>query len=157
MSYDTNLRAAVAALIKAKGRHHTGIEYARLVAAFNAGETSVTGNMTSQYMLTAEKQAKMMEQYARDMMPIHDPIYDSRATTTAVRHTIKSDPRYDAEQMQLEMARRAATIADTSDMMRFDSSMTREQVAEKMRHVIKPDPVYDARCALQDRTDWSAA
>jgi hypothetical protein len=36
MSYDTNLRAAVAALIKAKVRHHTGIEYARLVEAFNA-------------------------------------------------------------------------------------------------------------------------
>jgi len=37
----------------------------------------------------------------------------------------------DTKQMQLEMARRAATIADTSNMTRFDSSMTREQIAER--------------------------
>jgi hypothetical protein len=37
----------------------------------------------------------------------------------------------DAEQMQLEMARRAATIANTSNMTRLDSSMTREQIAKR--------------------------
>lgn len=94
MSYDTNLRAAVRDLIAAKGRYHTGIEYVRLVAAFNAA----------------------------------------------------SD----------EIANRSETMSDTSNMTRFDSSMTREQVAEKMHHIIKPDPIYDARCALQDKTDWSS-
>jgi hypothetical protein len=97
MSYDTNLRAAVRDLIAANGRYHNGIEYARLVAAFNAGETTMAGKITSKYALTHDEQAKMMEQYARDMMPIKpDPIYDARATTTAVQHAIKPDPRYDA-------------------------------------------------------------
>lgn len=42
------------------------------------------------------------------------------------------DPRRDAtSRLQLELARRAMTIADTSNMTRFDSSMTREQIAER--------------------------
>lgn len=36
MSYDTNLREAVAAHIKAKGRHHSMLTYQKLVDAFNA-------------------------------------------------------------------------------------------------------------------------
>jgi hypothetical protein len=56
MSYDTNLRTAVAALIKSKGRYHTEQSYRALVEAFNAPKDLPS-------VLP---------------MPAHDPIYDAR-------------------------------------------------------------------------------
>jgi hypothetical protein len=91
MSYDTNLRAAVRDLIAAKGRYHTGIEYARLVAAFNAQELEF-------------------------VMPV----------VTVSKETIEAM------------------------YPRLTNPTTKQSLAA-------PDPRYDARCALQEKTDWSAS
>jgi hypothetical protein len=64
MSYYTNLRDAVRDLIAAKGRYHTGIEYARLVAAFNA--KSIPDNAMAQCCIDVFSPSKP------------DPIYDAR-------------------------------------------------------------------------------
>jgi hypothetical protein len=64
MSYDTNLRAAVRDLIAAANNRHIGIEYARLVAAFNA--KSVPDNAMAQCCIDVFSPSKP------------DPRYDAR-------------------------------------------------------------------------------
>jgi hypothetical protein len=45
------------------------------------------------------------------------------------------------QEMQLEIAKRAATMSDINSMTRFDSSMTREQIIEKMNQLTNTKPV----------------
>jgi hypothetical protein len=41
-----------------------------------------------------------------------------------------------AKEMQQEMAERAETISDTSNMSMFDSSMSRQEISEHMQSII---------------------
>ena len=112
MSYDTNLRAAVAALIKAKGRHHTGIEYARLVEAFNADAIG---------------------------RAITDPI-------DSIDYKLMFE-RCRAEKQSLMERLRQLAPNEFVYPANLPSALP----------IPAPDPRYDARCALMDKTDWSAA
>jgi hypothetical protein len=153
MTYDKNLRAAVAALIKAKGRHHTGIEYARLVEAFNA--KSIPDIVMAQCCIDVfspitkpdpRYHARCALQDCTAGKVTHEQAKSLQQASLLVEHA--------REKMELEIAKRSETISDTRNMTRFDSSMTREQIADKIHRAGMTSVRYDA---LQDKTDWSAA
>ncbi|MEB0133820.1 hypothetical protein QN362_00580 [Actimicrobium sp. CCC2.4] len=116
MSYDTNLRAAVAALIKAKGRHHSEQSYKDLVEAFNAPK------------ITPEMREAMDKALAAGSLIAELP---------------------DGHLMFMNMGDHCE---EAEDLLNCPTCGGCGYVDEA-----KPDPRYDARCALMDKTDWSAA
>jgi hypothetical protein len=70
-------------------------------------------------------------------MKTSEPLFESAAFHQKSSNSPTHGQIQSSEKMQMEIAKRAATSSDIGNMTKFDSTMTREQIVEKMHRIIE--------------------